>query len=91
MSKISEEAKSNNALAGMIFLGFAIIVLLGNRISAEAQGFILFFFIAAGYLLEKQPEETKRIAKAMADVIIAIVEALKNIILGLLKTRRTDA
>lgn len=91
MSKKSEEKKSNTTFAGILFLGLAIIVLFGDKISPEAQGFILFFFIGAGYLLEHQPDETKRIAKAIADVIIAVVEALKKIILGILKTRRTDA
>ena len=58
-----------------------------GKISSEAQGFIFLFFLAAGYLLAYQPEESKRVAGAIAGVIIAIIDALKKILLVLINKK----
>lgn len=68
----------------MLFLGLAIIVLVGDRVSAEVQGFIFLFFIATGYFLAYQPKETQRIAGAFADVVISVIEILRKILLAIL-------
>jgi len=82
---VSKDKKADATFGGMVVLGLAIIVLLGNRISADVQGFILLFFIAGGYFLTYQPKETKRIAGAFADVVISVIELLKKILLTILK------
>lgn len=82
---VSKDRKADATFGGMVFLGLAIIVLLGNKISAEIQGFILLFFIAGGYFLAYHPKETKRIAGAFADVVISIIDLLKKIIIAILK------
>lgn len=76
--------KANAIFAGMLFLGLAIISLLGNRISAEIQAFILLFFIAGGYFLGNHPKETNRIAKAFADVVISVIDLLKKLLLAII-------
>ncbi|MHA1973237.1 MAG: hypothetical protein ACTSW1_09600 [Candidatus Hodarchaeales archaeon] len=84
---MSKDKKAETTFGGMVFLGLAIIVLLGNRISSEIQGFILLFFIAGGYFLAYHPKETKRIAGAFADVVISVINLLKKILLSVLNKK----
>ena len=82
---MSRDKKADATMTGITVLGLAIIILLGDKVSSNVQGFILLFFIAAGYILAYHPNESKKIAEAFSIAIIEIISVLKRIILSLFK------
>ena len=88
----NEDSGNDRSLAfarGLEVIGFAIMVLTATKIPAEASVAILLLFFGAGEMLAQYPEESKRIAKAVADLVLQIFSLFGEILIGLL-TRVRD-